>query len=281
MSFPVRPQRRLGEILVDLQLVTEEQVSEAIEQQNKSGKRMGQILIDSGLISQKDMLRVLAEQFSLPHLWLRPGIYDVQAVTLIEKGVLRRLEMLPLFKVRNTLVVATADPQALPQFDEIEKRTGLKVKPVLALKVEILKSLEEAYSGSGVITDYVEDLDEDFELVEQVAPEDYITIDEMAEGSPVINLVNSMIQRAVRDGASDIHIEPSLKKCRVRFRIDSVLYEVMTPRMEMHAAIVSRMKVMANLDIAERRLPQDGRMQVHTQGKTVDLRFSSLPGIHG
>ena len=110
---------------------------------------------------------------------------------------------------------------------------------------------------------------------------DYTAIDTMAEGSPVINLVNSIIQRAVHDGASDIHIEPSRIKCRVRFRIDGILYEVMAHKLEMHAAVVSRLKVIAGLDIAERRLPQDGRIQVVTHGRTVDLRFSSLPGIFG
>ncbi len=124
-------------------------------------------------------------------------------------------------------------------------------------------------------------MDEDFEVVENLVLDDYATIDEMAEGSPVINLVNSLVQRAIRDGASDIHIEPSRKKSLVRCRIDGVLYEVTTVRAELHPAIVSRLKVMANLDIAERRLPQDGRIQVHTQGRAVDLRFSSLPGLFG
>jgi type IV pilus assembly protein PilB len=112
-------------------------------------------------------------------------------------------------------------------------------------------------------------------------PDDYTAIDEMAGASPVINMVNAVIQRAIHDNASDIHIEISRNKARVRLRIDGILYEVMSPRVEMHPAIVSRLKVMANLDIAERRLPQDGRIQVTTQGRSVDLRFSSLPGIYG
>ncbi|NIW57034.1 MAG: type II secretion system protein GspE, partial [Gammaproteobacteria bacterium] len=123
--------------------------------------------------------------------------------------------------------------------------------------------------------------EEDFEVIENLAPDDYSEIDELAGGSPVINMVNALIQRAVRDGASDIHIEPGRNRSRVRFRIDGVLYEVMTPKSELHPAIVSRLKVMANLDIAERRLPQDGRIQVFTQQRAIDLRFSSLPGLYG
>ena len=124
-------------------------------------------------------------------------------------------------------------------------------------------------------------IDDDFEHIDSSPASDYTGIDEMAAGSPVINMVNSIIQRAVHDKVSDIHIEPSQKVCRVRFRIDGLLYEVMTPRIDLHPALVSRLKVMANLDIAERRMPQDGRIQVHTHGRSVDLRFSSLPGLHG
>ena len=127
----------------------------------------------------------------------------------------------------------------------------------------------------------LDELDDDFEHIDNALPDDYTGIDEMAAESPVINMVNSIIQRAVHDKVSDIHIEPSQKKCRMRFRIDGLLYEVMSPRIELHPALVSRLKVMANLDIAERRMPQDGRIQVHTQGRAVDLRFSSLPGLHG
>ena len=152
---------------------------------------------------------------------------------------------------------------------------------MLARREEIPRCLNDAYSGSTNTLELLGDVDEDFEVVENAFADDYAAIDEMAEGSPVINLVNSLVQRAIRDGASDIHIEPSRNKSRVRCRIDGVLYEITSLKSELHPAIVSRLKVMANLDIAERRLPQDGRIQVHTQGRTVDLRFSSLPGLFG
>ena len=272
---------RLGTILVNRKLVTEEQIETAIALQAESGKRFGQIMVEKGWIDEKDLLNALSEQFGLPLIWLRPGIYDPEAIKLISKETARRLELLPLFKVREVLVVATASPQSIPRFDELEEHTGLKVKTVLARHSEILKTIEEAYAGLGVFTDFIGDLDEYFDVVETAQPGDYTTIDTMAEGSPVINLVNSIIQRAVHDGASDIHIEPSRSKCRVRFRIDGILYEVMSHKLDMHAAAVSRLKVIAGLDIAERRMPQDGRIQVSTHGRVVDLRFSSLPGICG
>ncbi len=281
MSTIFKPQKKLGEILLERKLVTEEQLAEVFALQKKLGRRVGQILVDKRMVAEKDLQQALAEQVHLPYVWLRPGIYDPDAVFLLNKETAFRLEMLPIIKVRNDLFVATRDPQAIPEFDEIESRTGLKVRPVLACRVDIVKAINEAYSEMGGISDFVGELESDFELLDSQIPDDYTAIDEMAEGSPIINLVNSVIQRSVKDKASDIHIEPSRTKCRVRFRIDGILYEVMAPKIEMHAAIVSRLKVMASLDIAERRMPQDGRIQVHTHGRIVDLRFSSLPGIFG
>ena len=274
-------QKRLGDILVSRGLLTANRVNEAVEMQKKTSRRMGQIIIDRGWVSENDVLDALSEQLSVPYVRLRSGIYDPDVAALIKKSVASRLRVLPLQKVMDTIYLATGDPQAMPAFDEVEQATGLRVQPVLARREDILRCLNDAYSGNADTFDLLSEVDEDFEVVENILPDDYAAIDEMAEGSPVINLVNSLVQRAIRDGASDIHIEPSRSKSRVRCRIDGVLYEVTTLRSELHPAIVSRLKVMANLDIAERRLPQDGRIQVHTQGRAVDLRFSSLPGLFG
>ena len=179
------------------------------------------------------------------------------------------------------LTLATVDPQGLPAFEEISKLTNCKIAPVLACREQILNAINDTSTGIADNGDLFGDVDDDFEVLENLMPNDYSAIDELAEGSPVINMVNSLVQRAVRDGASDIHIEPSRTKARVRYRVDGLLYEVTTMRPEVLPAVASRLKVMANLDIAERRLPQDGRIQVHTQGRSVDLRFSSLPGLFG
>jgi len=185
------------------------------------------------------------------------------------------------FNVRGVLYLATAKPQDMPIFDEVSERLHCQVRPVLARKEDIQKVLNESIGIADMQFDMVGDVDEDFEVVENLQLDDHSTIDEVAAGSPVVNLVNSIIQRAVHDGASDIHLEPFRTHSRIRFRIDGLLYEFTAPRVELHPALVSRLKVMANLDIAERRLPQDGRIQVHTQGRSVDLRFSSLPGLFG
>jgi type IV pilus assembly protein PilB len=273
--------RKLGDILIARGLLTEERITEAIQIQKKSSRRLGQIFIDKGWVPEQEVLRALGEQLSVPYVRLRAGIHDPEIVALIDRSAAMRLQVLPLQKVRGELALATVDPQAIPAFDEVEQQVGCRVRPVLACREEILNAINDSYGGNIDTIGLISDVDEDFEVIESLVPDDYAAIDEMAEGSPVINLVNSLVQRAVRDGASDIHIEPSRSKSRVRFRIDGVLYEVTVLKAELHPAIVSRLKVMANLDIAERRLPQDGRIQVHTQGRAVDLRFSSLPGLFG
>jgi type IV pilus assembly protein PilB len=271
---------KLGDILVERGLVSAAQVDEAARLQEQTGKRMGLIMVEKKWLPEAALFQALAEQLGVPFVGLRAGLYDPAAVSMLEREVARRLGVLPLFLVANTLTIATADPQAVHSIDEIRARTGCRVRVAMAAPADIERVRTDAYGGS-TLPEFVHSTSDDLELVENGIPDDYTAIDEMAGASPVINLVNAVIQRAIHDNASDIHLEISRNKARVRLRIDGVLYEVMSPRVELHPAIVSRLKVMANLDIAERRLPQDGRIQVVTQGRTVDLRFSSLPGIYG
>ena len=272
--------RRIGELLVARGLVTESQVQEALELQQRSGERMAQIMVQKEWLSEKDLLDTLSQQLGLPAVWVRPGVYEPEVARLIDVEMGRRLKVLPLFRVRGVLYLATPDPQSVPSLDAVHDITQLKVKPILASAGEILAALDETHADGLNLSEYIGDLENDLELV-QAASEDHVAIDEMAAGSPVINLINGLIQRAVADGASDIHIEPTRSRCRIRIRVDGVLYPIMTPPIDVHAALVSRLKVMANLDIAERRLPQDGRIQVVTRRRVVDVRFSSLPGIFG
>jgi type IV pilus assembly protein PilB len=271
----------LGELLVRKQLISQDQVDEALRAQKKSGKRLGEIVTEHGWLEERQVLQALAEQLAVPMVRLRAGVYDPDTVSMLDRDTAKRLKVLPLFCVRGVVALATANPQDMPSLTEIEDRLQTTVQPIMARAEDILKCLEETGDDLFLSDDFITDVDSDFEVVENLATDDYTTIDEMAAGSPIINLVNSLVQRAIQDGASDIHIEPGRNKSRVRFRIDGVLYEVMTPRIELHPAIVSRLKVMANLDIAERRMPQDGRIQVYSQQRSIDLRFSSLPGLYG
>ena len=271
----------LGELLVAKGLIEENQVTEALKIQKSTGKRLGEIVAERGWLEEHQVLQALAEQLAVPMVRLRAGVFDPDVVALLDHVTARRLKVLPLFKVRGVVSMATANPQDIPSLAEIEDRLQCKVSAVMARGEDIVKYLGDGADDAFMAEEFLEEADSDFEVVENILPDDYSTIDEMAAGSPVIKLVNSLINRAIRDGASDIHIEPGRAKSRIRFRIDGLLYEVMAPRIELHPAIISRLKVMANLDIAERRLPQDGRIQVYTQNRGIDLRFSSLPGLYG
>ena len=272
---------RIGEILVARGHVEESQVEAALQIQAQTGRRMAEVMVEEGWLSEWDLLSGLSEQLALPLVRLRAGLYDVKATQLLDAGVAKRLGVLPLFRVRDNLFIATPNPQSIPTADAVEDLTRLRVKPVLATQTDIAKVSEDAYGEVDDLAQYIGDLEGDIELVESHEPESEDLIDEMAAGNPVINLINGIIQRAIKDRASDIHIEPTRSKCRIRLRVDGILYPVMSPGIEVHPALVSRLKVMAKLDIAERRLPQDGRIQVTTGGRSVDLRFSSLPGIYG
>ncbi len=274
--------KRLGEICVAQGVLTEEQCRHALEIQKRTGKRLGEILIAEQMMSEEDLFRILGGQMGFPHVWLRKGLIDPLVVKIIPKEKARLYRVIPMFKVGDELTLAAADPQAVPVFDELARLTGCRVHPILCRAADILKAIEEYYEEEVRITDFLSGLDEnELQLVENRIEQDYQEIQELAEGSPIINLVNLIILKAIKDGASDIHIEPDRTKFRVRYRIDGILYEVMTPKADLHPAVVSRLKIMAKLDIAEKRLPQDGRIQVYLEGRSVDLRFSSLPGIFG
>ena len=281
VSGPASERKRLGDILIESKLVSPKQVAEALDLQEKSGKRLGSIVVAKGWVSDQDVLKVISEQLTVPYVRLQSQLYDPDVVNLLDREVARRLKVLPLFRVRGILFLATPNPQAFPVLDEVEEHVGCSVRPILAGREDILRVLNEQVPGNEYASELISMVDDDFEVVENVILSDYAAIDEMAGGSPVINLVNALIQRAVKDCASDIHVEAFRTHSRIRFRIDGLLYEFQAPKIELHAPMVSRLKVMANLNIAERRLPQDGRIQVFTQGRSVDLRFSSLPGLHG
>ena len=273
--------KRLGDILVSRELITDDQLSQALKLQKQSDQRLGEVLIEQGWVSEAEVLRALSAQLSIPDVKLRPGVFDPAITNIIDPRDIGRLRVFPLFRVHGELTLATTNPQNVPCLREVEALTRCSVRPVLARQEDIAELAEDAGGNADLGADFIAEVDDDFEVVEGLGAQDLDAIDEAASGSPVINLVNSMIQRAVKEGASDVHIEPFRDKSRIRYRIDGVLYEVMTLRAELHPALISRLKVMANLDISERRLPQDGRVQVMTQGRAVDLRFSSLPGLHG
>ena len=279
---PLRPAAPLGEQLLGANLLTAQELDSALQAQTSRGQRFGEVLLELGLLEIDEILPFIQRQLGVPAVKLREGLIDPAVVRLLPRETAERLVALAMFRVRGTLTVAMAEPQNLQQIDEIERITRLHVRPVFAFSSNIQRMMSRAYEEDFAVDSVTAGLDESaVELRHDQAEVDLSRVESLVEGSPVINLVNYLILQALRKGASDIHIEPSRKHSVVRFRIDGQLVEVLRPRRDIHAAIVSRIKVMARMDIAEHRAPQDGRCQVAVEGKEVDLRVSTLPTVLG
>lgn len=274
--------KRLGEILVSESRISPQRLAEALGLQKKTAKPLGQILIDEGILTEDELTCLLGEQLGIPHLWLRKGLVDPRIVHILPKEKALHFQVIPMFVVNNVVTLATTDPNAIFIFDEVANITGMRVQPVLCRAADIIDAINECYQEEMSMDDVMKNLeDSEIEVIQGQAEAEISELSERADESPVIHLTNMILIKAIRDGASDIHIEPQTGKFQVRIRIDGLLYELMSHRIEMHPPVVSRLKVLANLDISERRIPQDGRIQVQIDGRKVDLRFSSMPGIHG
>jgi type IV pilus assembly protein PilB len=275
---------RLGDTLVEQGVLTTEQLSRALAQQKATGTMLGEILVDQGIIPAVKLIEALSACTGIKGCVLRHGLLDPATLKLIGEEEAQRLTAIPMFKVRDTLTVAMAEPQSLPKIDRLRQITGCKIRPVLALAGNI-KEFISKYKGGDVNVDaFLTSLAEsDVEVVEREMVDEgpIADLDKMIAGSPIVNLVNVMLLTAVRDGASDIHIEPDKKGTRIRYRIDGVLRDMMKPPLGMHAAVVSRVKVIGKMDIAEKRLPQEGRVRIVAEGREIDLRVSSMPTLLG
>ena len=284
---PAEPQQpteapRLGEQLFQAGLLSRDELESALGQQSANGQRLGEVLTSMGLVEEEDVLPFLGAQLGLQTVRLREGLVDPRVVRLLPRSKAQKLQALALYRVRDELTVALADPQRLPSLDEIERITGCQVRPVLALQSAIEKLIPRCYEENFSVDTVTADIDADAVSLNPDAIEvDLQDVQSLAEGSPVVNLVNYVIVHAIRQRASDIHIEPGHKHSSVRFRVDGQLREVLRPRREFHPAIVSRIKVMSKMDIAEQRTPQDGRMHVVVERREIDLRCSTLPTVLG
>jgi len=279
------PQKKLGELLIDAGLITEDQLTQALALQKRSGKLLGSVFISEGMVSGSAMVGILAEQLGLRGVILRHGLIDASLLKEIGHEEATRLHAVPMFRVRDTLTVAMAEPQSLPAIDRLRQLTGCKIKPVLALPQNIEQFIDQNSGTDLDVDDFLASLhhSDDVEVIanDEADDEPAANLDRLVDGSPIVNLVNVAMLQAVKDGASDIHIEPDRKGTRIRYRIDGVMRELMKPPHGMHSAIVSRVKVVGKMDIAERRLPQEGRVRIVAEGRDVDLRVSSIPTLLG
>jgi len=265
---------RLGEILMERRLLTQEDLDRALELQAERGDKIGRILVDLGFVAARDVLAALSTQLSVPLVTLEEPPPVTPETERLSARFLRQVRAIPYRMVDSTLELAMADPLDFETLAAARNASGLRVKPVLAAEQEILDAIDRFYGES-------QRTEPEFGFDSDEAGADLEQLRDMASEAPVIRLVNAMIAQAVEKRASDIHIEPFEKEFRVRYRIDGVLYDQDSPPRELKAAIISRVKLMAKLNIAERRLPQDGRIKIKTLGREVDLRVSTLPTLYG
>ncbi|MBL8888351.1 MAG: Flp pilus assembly complex ATPase component TadA [Planctomycetaceae bacterium] len=272
---------RLGERLIAEGVITRDQLEGALKQQS-TGQKLGEILVDLGLLAESDLLPYLADQFGVPHVLLREGLVDPLVATLIPRHLAESCEVLALFKVHDLLTVAMAEPTNLATIDRVERATGLRVRPVLALHHSIEELIARVYGDGFQVDSITADMEQDAVAVGDEAVQiDFESLGADSDSSPIINLVNYILLQSIRQRASDIHIEAGTQHSTVRFRVDGMLREIIRPKKEYHPAMISRLKVMAKMDIAEHRLPQDGRIHVVIDQRPIDLRISTLPTVLG
>src|SRR6476659_5366882 len=282
---------RLGELLTKAGLISQEQLKESLRVQKESGGKLGETLIKLNFVSEEDITECLSQQFGVPSINLAHFEIDPSVIKLIPSDVARKYNILPVNKTGATITIAMADPTNVFAMDDIKFMTGYNVEPVVASELGIKAAIDNYYgtSSSLELKKVMEDLQQsesaDLEVLEEEEEMDLEQLADSAEEAPVVKLVNLILTDAIKRGASDIHIEPYEKEFRVRFRIDGILYEIMNPPLKLRDAITSRLKILAKLDISEKRLPQDGRiklkMKLNERNKELDFRVSVLPTLFG
>ncbi len=270
--------KRLGNLLLENGLITQEQLEHVLKTQKFTGKKIGEIFIEEGILSENQIIEVLEFQFGIPHMDLNKYFIDPEIPRLISERLARRYTLIPVKKDGERLIVAMADPLNIFAIDDIKIATGLEIVPAIATNQGILDAIDQHYeteSAERALAEFKRNYQ-----VENINDIDKKILSEISN-APVVKLVNSIIRQAIKMKASDIHIEPFEKIIKIRLRIDGDLQEVMAPAKTTHSAIVTRIKIIGKMDIAEKRLPQDGRVEMNIEGKEIDLRISTLPTIHG
>ncbi len=278
---------RLGELLVREKLISPQQLKSAQDRSRAEGSRLGYEIARMGLVNEQDLTKFLSKQYGVPSINLKEIQIPDAVINLIPREVAERHQCMPVNRSGATLVVAMADPSNIYAIDDLKFMTGYNIERVVASETAIAESIIQYYGAADNLDYNFDDIlgDMDLDDVDYVEDDDAADVNDLAKASedaPVIRLVNVILVDAIKRGASDIHVEPYEKSFRVRFRVDGVLEEVMRPPMKLRNAIISRIKIMANLDIAERRLPQDGRIKLRMgRNREMDFRVSCLPTLFG
>ncbi len=275
----------LGKMLINAHLISEDQLQKALLTQQREGGRLGSILIKLGFIDEEKLIRFLSQQYSVPSVNLLSAQIDPAVIKLVPAEVVQKYLVMPIRRSGSTITLAMVDPTDVLAMDDIKFMTGYDIEPVVASEGSIKAIINKHYDVTSSELETVMKTIEAEDSVDIVhEKEDEVKLSELKEAveeAPVVKLVNLILSEAVKKGASDIHVEAYEKEFRVRYRMDGALYEVMKPPKKLQAALTSRLKIMAELDIAERRLPQDGRIKLKIKGKEVDLRVSTVPCLFG
>jgi type IV pilus assembly protein PilB len=278
-SSPVRPATQLDELLLSRGMIAQDQLEEARRIAGERGRSLGRVLIELGYLQEGALVAILAEQLGLEFIDLAETTIDQSAISFVPESTARRHNCVPVrFDADGRLVVAMADPANVVAVDDIRAISKKEVRTLVATKVDVVGAINRNYRLDSAAESLVEEASAD---VEAELDLDIAGASASAEDAPIIKLVNLLITQAVNDRASDIHIEPGERSLRVRYRIDGVLHEVMTPPKAVQSGMISRLKIMADVDIAERRVPQDGRIGLVVQGKQIDIRLATLPTVNG
>jgi type IV pilus assembly protein PilB len=282
---------KLGEMLIKAGLLTPQRLNEALEYQKTNGGKLGLNLVKLGHVKEEDLTRILSQQYGVPSIHLTKVEIDDTVVKLIPSEVAQKYLIMPVQRAGSTLTIAMVDPTNVFAMDDIKFMTGYNVEPVVASEVSIKEAIDRYYGSihalelKKVMDEMAHEEEQNLELLDEDEQVDLAKLEAATEEAPVVRLVNLILTDSIKRGASDIHIEPYEKDFRVRFRIDGVLYEIMQPPMKLRDAITSRLKIMAKLDISEKRLPQDGRikikMKLQGKNKEMDYRVSVLPTLFG
>jgi type IV pilus assembly protein PilB len=291
MATPHGPKKLVGQILLEKSLISQEQLDEALRVQKNTTEQLGRILTDLGYVTERDVLRAQAEQLGIPFLELGQVSVDQDIAKSIPQSVVQRYNAVPIKRNGNRLTVAMSDPSNVFALDDIRLITGYEIDPMLATADDISSLLGGSNgdpAGENELQTALADLDgglpglgEEMDLASAGTDEEMDRATALEDEAPIIRVVNVIIQQAIKDKASDIHVEPDRRGVRIRYRIDGVLHEVMRVPKYVHAPLVSRIKIMGDMNIAERRLPQDGRIHVRHEGHDYDMRVSSLPTVFG
>ncbi len=279
--------RRLGDLLVAERLITEAQLKQALAEQKGKTEKLGSILARLGFITEEQLIGFLSRQYGIPSITLTNIDVDTETLRLVPAQIARKYEILPVKRIGGTLTLAMADPTNVFALDDIAFMTSLQILPVVAPQATIRKAIEKHYEGgqasmNEMLTEIAADANvEVLEGETEGKGVDVFELKESADEAPVVKLVNMVLVDAIRKGASDLHWEPYEKHFRIRFRIDGVLHEMLSPPKRLEPAIISRLKIMSSLDISERRVPQDGRIKLRFGHREIDFRVSILPTIFG